>query len=63
MALEGSGRLLKVEASRTLIYVSQKVASDSAFPFKAGEPLHVRIDPDGRRLVIEKAHRTGPRSR
>lgn len=57
MTLEGDGRLLEPEASKTLIYVSQKVASDSAFPFKTGDPLLVRIDPKNERLIIEKAGR------
>ena len=53
MALEGSGKVHSPEASRTIIYVSQRVASDSAFPFKPGDELTVRIE--GKRLVIEKA--------
>lgn len=55
MVLEGDGRLLEPEASRTLIYVSQKIASDSAFPFESGQALRVRIDPDNQRLIIEAA--------
>jgi hypothetical protein len=53
MALEGAGKVHSPQASRTVIYVSQRVASDSAFPFKAGDELKIRID--GKRLVIEKA--------
>lgn len=53
MALEGPGRLERPEASRTRIYVSAKVAEDSAFPFKRGDKLFIRID--GKRLVIERA--------
>lgn len=55
MVLEGHGRLQQSEASRTLIYVSQKVASDSAFPFEAGQKLVVRIDQQRGRLIIEAA--------
>lgn len=55
MSLEGDGRLLEPEASKTLIYVSQRVASDSAFPFKAGESLWIRIDTQNQRLVVERA--------
>lgn len=54
MSLEGDGRLLEPEGSRTLIYVSQKVASDSAFPFEAGEKLRITIDSEGERLIVEK---------
>ena len=53
MALQGGGRLLQSEASRTLIYVSQKVASDSAWPFKAGDELCIRIVKD--HIVVERA--------
>lgn len=52
MVLEGPGRLERPEASRTRIYISTKVAEDSAFPFKPGDRLVVRID--GKRLVVEK---------
>lgn len=55
MTLEAHGRLLHPESSRTLIYVSQKVASDSAFPFEAGDKLRIRIDPDENRLIVERA--------
>lgn len=36
-----------------MIYVSAKVAGDSAFPFKPGDDLRIQID--GKRLIIEKA--------
>lgn len=55
MTLEAHGRLLHPESSRTLIYVSQKVASDSAFPFEAGDELVVRIDKENERLIVELA--------
>ena len=55
MALEGKGRFLKSESSRSLIYVSQKVAQDSAFPFKPGQELVIRIDERRGRLIVEAA--------
>jgi len=55
MALTGMGRLLDAETSRTLIYISQKVANDSAFPFKSGDQLLITIDSG--KLVVEKAPR------
>lgn len=55
MSLEGDGRLLEPQTSKTLIYISQRVASDSAFPFKAGDALWIRIDPQNERLIVEKA--------
>lgn len=53
MALTGKGRLLYAETSRTLIYLSQKVVNDSAFPFKGGDRLMITID-EGK-LVVERA--------
>lgn len=53
MALEGPGRLERPEANRTRIYISTSVAGDSAFPFKPGDKLSLRID--GKRLIVEKA--------
>lgn len=55
MALQGPGKLIRVETSRTIIYISQRVATDSQFPFRASDPLWIRIDKGGRRLTIEKA--------
>lgn len=53
MPLEGPGKLLHMESHRILIYVSRRLALDSAFPFKRGDDLLIRIE-DGR-LIIERA--------
>lgn len=55
MALKGDGRLFEAETSRTIIYVSQRVASDSAFPFGHRDKLSITIDADNGRLIIERA--------
>lgn len=55
VALTGKGRVLQTEASRTTIYLSQKVVGDSAFPFKPGDDVRITIDPVGKRLLIERA--------
>lgn len=57
MALEGTARFVSYEKSRTMIHVSKKVVDDSAFPFKPGDQLKVRIE--GPRLVFERAERDG----
>jgi hypothetical protein len=44
-------KLQKVK-SRHTIYIRKDLVGDSAFPFKVGERLIIRID--GNRLVIEK---------
>ena len=38
--------------SRHTIYLRKDLVDDSAFPFKVGEPLIIRIE--GEKLVIEK---------
>ena len=55
MALEGSARYVRYERSRTLVYISKKVADDSAFPFDAGDELVVRIDPRLKRVILERS--------
>lgn len=50
MVLEGHGRYFQSEASRTVIYVSQRIARDSAWPFRPGQRLDIKIDGD--RLIV-----------
>jgi hypothetical protein len=38
--------------SKIFIYIPQKVAQDTRFPFKKGEDVTVRIE--GEKLIIEK---------
>jgi hypothetical protein len=36
------------------IYIPTDLARDSAFPFKKDEKLKLKIDPQNKRLIIEK---------
>lgn len=36
------------------VYIPSEVARDSAFPFKHGDDVVVKIDPEKKRLLIEK---------
>jgi len=36
------------------IYVPTKVSEDTGFPFKAGEPCLVQLDPDRKYLQVKK---------
>lgn len=38
-----------------MIYVSQKVATDSAFPFVEGQKLRITIDRRNKRLIVQAA--------
>jgi hypothetical protein len=55
VVLEGKASIIKAEASRTVIRLSQEIVKDSQFPFEPGDDLVVRIEPAHKRLVIEKA--------
>jgi hypothetical protein len=54
VVLEGRASIIRSEASRTVIRLSQELVKDSQFPFQPGDELWVRIDPEGKRLTIEK---------
>lgn len=52
MVLEGTGRFVTYERSRSQVNVPQVVVKDSRFPLLSGEQVIVRIE--GKRLVIER---------
>ena len=61
MTSEGDGQFRKVPYDkngktyyRNEIYISSKVADDSAFPFQAGENVSIKITEDGKILVEKK---------
>lgn len=58
MTLEGNGRYFQSEASRTVIYVSQRIAKDSAWPFTPGQQLHIKIDGD--KLIVASGETSEP---
>jgi hypothetical protein len=39
---------------KIFIYIPTEVAKDSAFPFETNQKVKVRIDPENKRLIIEK---------
>jgi hypothetical protein len=43
--------------SRHTMYLQKNLVEDSAFPFKPGEPLVVRVDGD--KLIIERRDKEG----
>jgi hypothetical protein len=60
--LEGTGKLINRPTmtggkmyDKFFIYVPIEVARDSAFPFEQNEKVHVKIDRETKRLIIEKA--------
>lgn len=55
MVLEARGSLQEPQKAKTFILVPQPVRKDSRFPFRRGDKLIVRIEPEENRLVILKA--------
>jgi hypothetical protein len=62
MVIQTKTRLFRVMAksknqvtARHTIFLEKSLIEDSLFPFKAGDILLVRIDPDNDRLIITKA--------
>ncbi|MCL2477233.1 hypothetical protein [Candidatus Bathycorpusculum sp.] len=60
--LTGDGKLINRPTTtggkmydKFFIYVPLEVARDSAFPFKPNDKVHVKIDPETKQLIIEKA--------
>ena len=62
MVIQTKTRLFRVMAksknqvtARHTIFLEKALVEDSLFPFKAGDVLLVRIDPDNDRLIVTKA--------
>lgn len=49
--------------ARHTIFLEKAFVEDSLFPFKAGDVLLIRIDPDNERLIITKANRSSSTNR
>jgi hypothetical protein len=55
--LKGKGRVWKATgatAEAHVIYIPTDIVKDSAYPFKAKETVHVRLDPENKQLIISK---------
>jgi len=53
--LEGKGRIWKATSRGShVVYIPMEIIRDSAYPFKPRENVHVRLDPENKRLIIEK---------
>jgi hypothetical protein len=56
MATQALGRLYEHTAGKVILYLPVAVVRDSAFPFKVGEQVSVKLDAKLKRLVVEKRH-------
>ena len=62
MAGQGVGRVVRYRFKdskgrvyeKTWVYIPTDVANDTAFPFKPGERVLVKIDIENKRLLIER---------
>jgi hypothetical protein len=53
--IESPAKIVKTSNAKTrFITVPSAVASDDRFPFKTGETVNVRIDPENKRVIVEK---------
>jgi hypothetical protein len=52
LALEGTGRIYEYVKGRIVLYIPADVHKDSAFPFKKGDKVNIKIE--GKRLIAEK---------
>jgi len=57
MALEGSGRFWEHTKGKLILYIPADVYKDSQFPFKPKDQVKVTIEPDKKRMMIEKIDR------
>lgn len=53
---EGKGKVWKASshARSQVIYIPANVVTDGSYPFKLGDEVVVRLDPEGERLIISK---------
>jgi len=58
MVLEARSKVHVHTKSRSsqIIYIPADIAKDSAYPFRAGDEVVIRIDPEKKVLVVSKAN-------
>jgi hypothetical protein len=52
MTTQGHGSFYEHAKGRLVLYIPSDLRKDSAFPFRVGEKVRIRID--GKRLIVEK---------
>ena len=57
MSLEGLGRFWEHTKGKLILYIPADVYKDSQFPFKPREQAKVTIDPDNKKMIVEKIRR------
>jgi len=59
MVLEATTRITgDMKGRRLRIYIPVDITIDSAFPFKTGDTVKIRIDHNNKRLVIERVKKS-----
>ena len=54
MVLEGLGRFWEHTKGKLILYIPADVYKDSQFPFKPKDQVKVTIEPDKKRMIVEK---------
>jgi hypothetical protein len=53
--IEGIGKITKQSSARTrFLSIPAQVAADDRFPFETGEQVRITIEPENKRLIVEK---------
>lgn len=52
----GKGKVWRAssQAQSQVIYIPATIVRDGSYPFKLGDEVVVRLDPEGKRLIISK---------
>ena len=54
MVLEGQGRFWEHTKGKLILYIPADVYKDSQFPFKPKDQVKIKIEPNKKRMVVEK---------
>jgi len=54
MILEGLGRFWEHTKGKLILYIPADIYKDSQFPFKPRDQVKITIDPNKKRMMVEK---------
>ena len=62
MVLEAKSKVYAHPGGRhsQIIYIPADIAKDSAYPFRAGDEVVIRIDPEKKALIVYRAYNGNP---
>jgi ribosomal protein L21E len=54
MVLEGTGKFWEHTKGKLILYIPADVHKDSQFPFKPGEKVKITIEPERKKMMVDK---------